>query len=341
MDINLVMAIHPITNGVQHHRMLVPSVMLGQNGFNIKTVPDLARCPLPLAVQADAIIVSRLLSEFPEQQPKIIESLKGTNTKLVVDLDDHWLLPKGHPNFDSWQKSNTADCIRETLQLADMVWCTNPALETAIGNISNAQVHVVPNGISEYDTQWKTVGNKRPFSEFMIGVSAAPNHYPDLKLLRKPLQELRKQRGWRIVAMGAHPSQQNTIIDLLQTDRIVFEQHMPSTEYAQMYDGIDLMLAPLQHSTFNKYRSDLKIAEACHSKTPIMVENFGPYAKHKCAVKNWDSLVDVVLNQLTGDRTLLEKYRVYDKAYYSTTTPDQTRIETLTALCETKMQIVK
>jgi glycosyltransferase involved in cell wall biosynthesis len=341
----VLMVLQPIPNGIQHHRMLNPAVMLGQTpGFEVRHVADLGKThvPIELAHWADVIIVSRLLSEYPQQQPKIIESLKSVKAKLVIDLDDYWILPNEHPLKPLWKAFGTAACIRETLSLADMVWTTNEHLASKIDNVTHAPVHVVENGISQYDTQWKDLGKKRPYSELMIGFSAAPSHYPDLKRLRKPLKALRAQRGWRLVAMGALPTDHAKIIDLLQCDRIRFEAPLPSTEYASMYSGIGLMLAPLAHTQFNRMRSDLKLAEAAHSNTPIMCENYGPYIDCPQSVKNWDKLAEVVIAKLTTQPNILDDYMVKYPEYYTTEEADKTRIDTLKELVGfSEMKIVK
>ncbi len=47
--------------------------------------------------------------------------------------------------------------------------------------------------------------------------------------------------------------------------------------YATSYNNIDIPLAPLNDSLFNKYKSQLKIIEAGFHKKPIIAQNFGPY----------------------------------------------------------------
>lgn len=48
-------------------------------------------------------------------------------------------------------------------------------------------------------------------------------------------------------------------------------------EYYQHYRNIDVLLAPLNVSPFNKVKSQLKVIEAAFSKTAIIASNFGPY----------------------------------------------------------------
>jgi len=317
-------------------------MLANTDGVVVRHVADLNNCPELLAHWADVIVLSRLMTEFPQNHRLIIENLKNVKAKLVVDIDDHWILPKGHPNEAVWKQSRTAQCINETIQLADAVWTTTPSLKTIIGNITRVPVHIVKNGINPvYDIQWNDTEAKLPHSELMIGFSAAPNHYPDLIRLREPLAALGKQRGWRLVAMGANPNDHQHIINLLGCNRILFEAALPATNYASMYRGVDLMLAPLAHTAFNRHRSDLKLAEAAFSNTPILCENYGPYKGHQCVVKTWDTLADVVIGHLTTQPAILNNYRVTDKENHGTTEPDRIRLETLRRLVVPEMEVVK
>jgi glycosyltransferase involved in cell wall biosynthesis len=51
----------------------------------------------------------------------------------------------------------------------------------------------------------------------------------------------------------------------------------PMDSYYQHYANIDVLLAPLDISEFNKVKSPLKIAECVFSKTAIIASDFGPY----------------------------------------------------------------
>jgi glycosyltransferase involved in cell wall biosynthesis len=49
-------------------------------------------------------------------------------------------------------------------------------------------------------------------------------------------------------------------------------------EYYQHYANVDVLLAPLDISEFNKVKSPLKVAECVFSKTAIIATDFGPYS---------------------------------------------------------------
>lgn len=51
----------------------------------------------------------------------------------------------------------------------------------------------------------------------------------------------------------------------------------PVTTYATNYNNFDISLAPLEETTFNRVKSQLKVLEAGFFKKPIIAQDFGPY----------------------------------------------------------------
>ena len=51
----------------------------------------------------------------------------------------------------------------------------------------------------------------------------------------------------------------------------------PIDSYFQHYANVDVLLAPLDISEFNKVKSPLKVAECVFSKTAIIASDYGPY----------------------------------------------------------------
>jgi glycosyltransferase involved in cell wall biosynthesis len=52
----------------------------------------------------------------------------------------------------------------------------------------------------------------------------------------------------------------------------------PMDSYYQHFNNVDVLLAPLDISEFNKVKSPLKVAECVFSKTAIIASDFGPYS---------------------------------------------------------------
>ena len=51
----------------------------------------------------------------------------------------------------------------------------------------------------------------------------------------------------------------------------------PITTYATNYNLMDISLAPLKETTFNKVKSQLKVVEAGFHKKALIAQDFGPY----------------------------------------------------------------
>jgi hypothetical protein len=66
---------------------------------------------------------------------------------------------------------------------------------------------------------------------------------------------------------------------------------LPVFEYYQMYLESDIKLIPLRKSTFNGYKSNLKILEAAGKGIPVIVSKVDPYLGFPTDIvyyENWD-----------------------------------------------------
>ena len=80
---------------------------------------------------------------------------------------------------------------------------------------------------------------------------------------------------------------------------------LPVFEYYQMYLESDIKLIPLRKSTFNGYKSNLKILEAAGKGVPVIVSKVHPYLGFPEDVvyyENWDKNI----RALVEDKDLRE-----------------------------------
>jgi hypothetical protein len=100
-------------DGTIYHRIYAPFKDLKEVGLNVDFCADFLSQQFSELLKYDAIVISRTITYNPlfhsnalamwHQMPK--------STRLIVDLDDYWILPDGHPNRHWWSKHNTGQCI--------------------------------------------------------------------------------------------------------------------------------------------------------------------------------------------------------------------------------------
>jgi len=99
------------------------------------------------------------------------------------------------------------------------------------------------------------------------------------------------------VFLGAHPL---PIRDLIQNGKIEFHPWKRLYEYGQgLYDlNVNMIVAPLQDSTFNKAKSDLKYIEACALGLPIACQDLCTYENAPIKFRTGDEMIDQIENTL-------------------------------------------
>ena len=63
----------------------------------------------------------------------------------------------------------------------------------------------------------------------------------------------------------------------VDNERYVRQWTKDVNNYLKHYDTIDVLLVPLSESTFNSFKSQLKLIEAAFKDTAVICSNFGPY----------------------------------------------------------------
>jgi hypothetical protein len=105
--------------------------------------------------------------------------------------------------------------------------------------------------------------------------------------------------------------------------------------YGKYYSHIDIVLAPLTETHFNKHKSELKIVEAAAYKLPILVSEVEPYTNHRdnegvTFIKNndWSIIGEVIKNR----KELGEKNYRYCLEHHNIETINQKRISLIYGL---------
>ena len=82
------------------------------------------------------ILLYNRISQFDN---KLQETKEKLGCKIVLDMDDDWLLPSNHINYQDYQILNPR--IENNIREADMVTCTNERLYNRLRNF-NSNVHI-------------------------------------------------------------------------------------------------------------------------------------------------------------------------------------------------------
>lgn len=287
MKICLIYNVHP--TGCSLYRLELPHAHLSENypEFDFYSISDLTTAKPKDLASVDVFVVNRYwIHSAPEYVKQIADALRGYGAKLVLDLDDYWVLESGHPFFEHYTKQKTADCIREHIRLADAVTCTTDLLADKIRPM-NQNVHVLPNApFLKYAQYSPDPGMEKDLDKLKFGWFGAAQHQEDFAIIQDPMERLAFDSsldGRYKIYLGGW-AQNEVFFD--------YEKVMSGNgrnknygrinaadvySYVTGYNFINVALAPLRDTTFNRYKSELKVIEAGYMGKTIIASDMHPY----------------------------------------------------------------
>lgn len=272
-----------------------------------------------------------------------ILSLQDNGTKLIMDCDDYWELPKTSPYYEVHK---VKDYIYNFLPAVDAITTTTTLFRAYLRQF-NKNVYVLPNAIDKSLKQYENKQQKH--SRLRIGLIGGASHLYDLKSMEGFTRYLTEElkNDVQIVLCGFDTkgmdrpeySIWNEFEQILTDDyRTISKDHMkylcnyidgeyPIEEayrrywakdiynYATLYNNIDVLIAPIEDNKFNKMKSELKSIEAGIMGKAIIASNVGI---NKLVLKHNENalLVDTksgpegwakAIKRLLNDKELLNK----------------------------------
>jgi glycosyltransferase involved in cell wall biosynthesis len=210
--------------------------------------------------------------------------------KVVMDLDDHWILHPKHNLGRLWRISDMEKAIPAFLKIADEVIVTTSLLADKVKAI-NPNVHVIPNALP-YDTGQFI--NARIESEYMRFLYAGGgSHLHDIKQIEIPLLKTNNNPAFKKAqfilcgyhAVEGHPEsaiEWNKMEHAFNSNNrlrnYVRRTTLPLEQYMTHYHNADVVVIPLENNTFNPFKSNLKILEAGANNSAVIASDVEPYA---------------------------------------------------------------
>jgi len=238
--------------GVFYHRLQIPYEDLLMRGFLVK-FGQLDEIDKYKDVMTH-LVVNRGVSSKNHRAFKAM--LLKNNIKLILDIDDWWVLPRSHANRNA---QKTQDIIW-TLKIADEIHTTNAYLAEKVQKENPyVPIWVLPNAIDTRRGQWEDIEKEDGFN---VGYMGALHHDEDLTYNRINLA------GLNSYSIPYYKERLNASNEFERADW---------SDYGKLYKKIHVSIAPLAPSTFNKCKSNLKALEAGFTKTCIIAQDMHPY----------------------------------------------------------------
>jgi len=191
--------------------------------------------------------------------------------KLVQDVDDFWELPKNHI-----QSKTDYSSLIGLIVLADIVTVSTQRLAAHCVSF-NKYVTISPNFLPLGENQF-IPKKEESNGKISIGVCGGLAHYSDWQLLRTTVQKLANdsdiQKKCKFTIAGYQPNKKwDKIVSLFKVNpkmEVEVLEGKSTDSYMDLYDKIDILLAPLEKSEFAECKSSLKLIEAACKEIPVI-----------------------------------------------------------------------
>jgi glycosyltransferase involved in cell wall biosynthesis len=122
----------------------------------------------------------RLEPAYDDDAKKIFDKFKKHGVKLVMDLDDYWMVTQDHPAYNSIKNSGMDKQIINNIKMVDYVTTTTPIYAKTISKI-NKNVIVLPNSVDPSEEQFQPKSEKTD-KKLRVGWLGGSSHLADLQL---------------------------------------------------------------------------------------------------------------------------------------------------------------
>ena len=323
-------------SGIWAHRNETPCTALGKRGHACKQVAIGNEVPEELMKWPDVVIFGRA---YPSQYDpvKIMNDYKKLGKRVLYDMDDDfWAVAKDNPSV---LVSNAhKDQYEGMIEAADAVISPSPVLLKKFKKHFKKPCFLAPNGIDSDIYQERPHDNS---DVVKIGYMGAASHWKDLQLIGGVISDLSKKYDFLFTLYGlvGEPLESamytyNKILAYnFQPEKAAYHRsalafhkqlegtrmwHVPfmppelHPRTLQMCD-LDIGLAPLEDTEFNRGKSNIKFYEYASVGTVTLASDVLPYSSEvKCLAKNthkdwYNKIEKLIVDKEYREKTLKQQ----------------------------------
>ena len=270
-------------SGVGYHRLFMPLSLMDDVKVHVTNLPTIES----FEFNPDLILYNRVT--FFQDWESV---RKETPAKVIMDIDDDWVLPVNHINYP--QYLHFKPIIENNLRHADCVTVTHERLAERVWQF-NQKVHILPNALP-YGVQ-QFVPDRTESDRVRFFWAGSVTHQHDLALLRYPIQRMLPLSDRVQFVIGGYvdgdPTSKwywDTMLNSFTAGRKLPHSRIHATlpeDYYGMFAYADAMLVPLESHPWHAMKSNLKLLEAAGKSIPVICSNVLPYAADTDAPVLW------------------------------------------------------
>lgn len=284
---NICIVYPPKANGVSLYRLEIPHQKLDElygkhyTFFSTSAINEMTEDELSII---DLFIFNRTWISVLKGVEITANVLRKYGAKIILDMDDHWELEKGHAFYEEYQKTNMTDVIKEHIKYADACIASTKYLAEEV-LLHNSDVTIIENCPSDFYEQFKQ--NPTQSSVLRFGYFGAGQHWEDVQTMEHSMVQLAfdnfLNKKYKFYLAGFHEHNlmshkyENIFSAYGENKNYGRIQAVDVYSYMQGYNYIDVSTAPLKNTKFNTFKSELKIMEAGYMGKTIIASKIPMY----------------------------------------------------------------
>jgi glycosyltransferase involved in cell wall biosynthesis len=231
----------------------------------------------------DVVVFNRTFGQGLEELLRLKEKY---NFKIILDLDDYWVLPYSHYLYNMHKEFNHEEKALSFIKHSDYIWVTTELLRDKVKEITKNPVEIIPNSINFSIPQFNLPSPSIKDS-VVFGYASSPSHKEDLGLIKNLFKRLGSDSTWKKSGEFILGGYENHVIfhDKIKmikpAENVSVSPVLPLDSYMNLYKELNVAVAPLQTNSFNIFKSNLKFLEAGAAHLPFICSNTSPYKEHK------------------------------------------------------------
>jgi len=328
--------------GCGYIRVIYPSLLLNQlNNKDIQTESLYINRFSPYPESYQKISFTVFQRSATSQQYQMIKFLKDKyiNLKVFYEIDDSLLdIPKWNFAHDFYEQHKKT--IKEILKIVDGIIVSTDNLKKKLLPF-NKNIQVIPNHLPQF--LWGDIkkANIKENKKLKIGYAGSFNHFAQKESGGDFPKEfidfiIKTTDKYEWIFVGGVP------FELKNNSKITYYDWKPVMVLPNFLKSLDLdlMIAPLEHNTFNESKSNIKALETVALGLPLIATDIEPYKNLKdnaytieglihnielltanpdLRQKNWEENYKVLKNQLYWEKNNYKNLWNYVNSYLKLT----------------------
>lgn len=278
---------HPTPGGAGHYRCALPAKYLSLAGHEVYHSGRGGTSGDELVVigwdgephtDLDIIILQRWMDQWT---PELIRKARANGQIVINDIDDWFggVRPSNNAYWHShpaYNPDRNVNHYRKSLQAGTALTVSTPYLADRYSQMGIKNIEVIRNGIEIDSFKYNApLDSRKPVYGW---VGATPFRSGDLETLRGVIGPFLDRYGLTFHHSG-HLDGCPTAAELarITPKRVTTESMQPIEHYPQMFDAIDVGLAPLSNIPFNQAKSAIKVMEYAARGIPFIAADTPEY----------------------------------------------------------------